>query len=253
MSQFLRHPSIVSRLKHVADALERTWHLKPRTNQGLDSSMLSTRAHTPALFLDIDNNNTGPPKTQRKITMTSPYTPSPSKMGQSGNRGKNIVTAKLWLNRYLLNGNEANEVFTNTNYPNLLSDLTEEHVEGDNVGILLEAAGVWLATNEFSTRQGAALLATCKKEYFKNWVVVLRDQFPSHALLLRSTVNDWFPEMLKRFEKHCARSRQDNLAISEDRKSEPLYRNIALDNSACRAKYHGECGAYYDLTIFVKY
>jgi len=174
-------------------------------------------------------------------------------MGQSGNRGKNIVTAKLWLNRYLLNGNEANEVFTNTNYPNLLSDLTEEHVEGDNVGILLEAAGVWLATNEFSTRQGAALLATCKKEYFKNWVVVLRDQFPSHALLLRSTVNDWFPEMLKRFEKHCARSRQDNLAISEDRKSEPLYRNIALDNSACRAKYHGECGAYYDLTIFVKY
>jgi hypothetical protein len=237
----------------VADALERTWHLKPRTNQGLDSSMLSTRAHTPALFLDIDNNNTGPPKTQRKITMTSPYTPSPSKMGQSGNRGKNIVTAKLWLNRYLLNGNEANEVFTNTNYPNLLSDFTEEHVEGDNVGILLEAAGVWLATNEFSTRQGAALLATCKKEYFKNWVVVLRDQFPSHALLLRSTVNDWFPEMLKRFEKHCARSRQDNLAISEDRKSEPLYRNIALDNSACRAKYHGECGAYYDLTIFVKY
>ena len=100
--------------------------------------------------------------------MTSPYTPSPSKMGQSANRDKNISTARAWLNRYLMNGNEANEVFTNTNYPNLFSDLTKEHVEGDNVGILLEAAGVWLATNEFSTWQGLALLATCKKEYFKN-------------------------------------------------------------------------------------
>ena len=100
----------------------------------------------------------------QKITMTSTNTPSPCKMGQSDNRDKNILTARTWLNRYLLNDNETNEVFTNTNYPNLLSDLTEEHVEGDNIGILLEAAGVWLATNKFSTRQGPCLLQTCKKE-----------------------------------------------------------------------------------------
>ena len=96
-------------------------------------------------------------------------------------------------------------------------------------------------------------VANMQKRVFQNWVVVLRNQFPCHTMRLRSSVNDWFPDMLKRFEKRCARSRQDNLAISEDRKSEPLYRNVALDNSACRAKYHGEYRAHYDLTHLMKY
>ena len=164
--------------------------------------------------------------------MTSTNNPSPCKMEQSGNKDKNIVTARIWLNRYLLNDNNTNEVFTNTNYPNLLSDLTEEHVEGDNLGILLEAAGTWLVSNAFPTRQGPCLLQTCKKEYFKNWVVVLRLTFPCHLMLQVSSVNDWFPEMLKRFLEHCSCSQQDNLSISEDRKPEPLYHNITPDTSA---------------------
>jgi hypothetical protein len=183
--------------------------------------------------------------------MSSTNDPSPRKMGQSVNRDKNIGTARVWLNRYLMNGSDVPEFFTNTNYPSLLSSLTEEHVEGDNLCIFMEAAGIWLASNEFSTRQGSCLLSTCKKEFFKNWVAVLKIAFPRHPML-QGTTNEWFPDMLRRFMKHCSRSRQDNIAIAEDRKSEPLYRNVSLDKSAIRAKYHGVYQVHCELTNIYK-
>jgi hypothetical protein len=173
----------------------------------------------------------------------------PSKMGVSDNRDKNIVTARNWLNRYLMSDSESEALYTNNNYPKLLSSFTDEHVEGDHLTMLLEAAGVWLASNAFRTRQNSWLEKGCKKEFFKNWVIVLTGMFPHHPSF--KCTNDWFPDILKRFMKHCVRSRLDDPAIADERKSEPLYRNVSENKTAVRAKYHGaSCQINCEFTTF---
>ena len=92
----------------------------------------------------------------------------PSKIGVSDNRDKNTVTARNWLNRYLMSDSESESLYTNNNYPKLLSSCTEEHVEGDHLAMLLEAARLWLTSNPFRTRKNPWLEKGRKKEYFKN-------------------------------------------------------------------------------------
>ena len=47
----------------------------------------------------------------------------------------------------------------------------------------------------------------------------------------------WFPDMVKRFTTQCKRSRILDPAVAEQRKAEPLYRDLSTNKGAVRAKY----------------
>ena len=74
------------------------------------------------------------------------YAPGPrassesATMGISKSREKNVRTAKLWMEKYLLSSSSEDQIHTNTNYLSLLPSITEKHVEEDHLALFIEAA-----------------------------------------------------------------------------------------------------------------
>ena len=159
-------------------------------------------------------------------------------MGISENREKNLRTAKSWLEKYLVSASNDDQIHTNTNYPSSLQLITEEHVEEDHLALFIEAAGWWLSSNSFWTRQNTWLCKRAKTEFFKSWKEILKKMFPRHPAFMGS--QDWWTEINKRFTKHCDRARQEDPAIAEERKSEPLYRDLSKNRTAIQAKFRDE-------------
>ena len=86
-------------------------------------------------------------------------------MGISENREKNLRTAKSWMEKYLVSSSNDNQIHTNTNYPSPLQSINEEHVEEDHLALFIEAAGWWLSSNSFWTRQNTWLCKRAKTKF----------------------------------------------------------------------------------------
>jgi hypothetical protein len=139
-------------------------------------------------------------------------------------------TAKYWIQKYLSSE-------SNTNYPSDINKLTYEYLEEENMQIFMEMVGLWLSTGRFWTRQNTFLGNDVKATYFKNMKELLKSTFPHHYLFQPYYPSDWFSEMLKRFEKECQRNRLEDPEVSDERKSEPLYRDLCSSDIGVRAKY----------------
>lgn len=159
-------------------------------------------------------------------------------MGRSLKAQEARDTAKVWMNKYLSSGSDlSTQEYTNTSYPHNLNELTFEYLEGDRMPIFLNAFGLWLSANKFKTRIKTWLAPTVKVDYFKNAKEVLKDMFPEHTLFLAGRTDDWFIELKKKMEKQCNRTKSEDPEQTEERKSEPLYRDVSTDRTVTRAKY----------------
>ncbi len=160
--------------------------------------------------------------------------PSPSKtMGQSEKTASGYGTAKGYITRYLVEERPLGD-----DNVQRFDDITMEHIEGEHLKIFFYGFCYWLATTAFFTSQKTYLSTSNKETYFKNAKMALKEKFPDHELFGAQYV-EWFTEIKAKFVKECNRSRSEDADIAEERKSEPLYRDLSTSLRAVRAKYLG--------------
>ena len=132
------------------------------------------------------------------------------------------------------------EVHINTNYPTSLDEMTEEHLEEEHLILFLNSVGLWLASNQFMTRLHDWLGVKTKMEYYDGMKFVLKEKFPRHTYFHPTLLTEWAADLRKKFKTHATRSRMEDDGVVTERKSEPLYRDLATNRDAVRAKYLGE-------------
>lgn len=160
--------------------------------------------------------------------------PSPSKtMGQSEKTAAGNATAKGYINRYLVEESPLGDETVGT-----FDDITMEHIEGEHLKNFFYGFCYWLATTAFFTSHKTYLSTSNKETYFKRAKMALKEKFPDHDLFGLQHV-EWFAELKAKFMKECNRSRSEDAEIAEERKSEPLYRDLSTELTAVRAKYLG--------------
>ena len=163
--------------------------------------------------------------------------------GRLGLSDKAIGQRKLglrWMQLYAQSHGNENQVYTNNNYPQCLTVLTLEHIENEHVVTFLETAGMWLASNKFWTLRKSWLANKSKEDIFKVWIENIKDRFPSHPLVQHGDGRNWFPGVKRRFMSEVERKRTLDPDLSEQRKSESLYRDLGDDNKLRRAKWRNE-------------
>ena len=146
----------------------------------------------------MDNSLTSPPSSSASgVGAASPSGhlsgggPSPDDLGRSKSRKKNLLTAEGFLKKFLSSKFNDTQQYRNNAYPNDLSLLTAEHVAEGHLIRFLSHGGLWLAENEFPTRQHPHILSVgVKTEYFKSWKMILKSKFPSHPLLKKGSNQD---------------------------------------------------------------
>ena len=161
--------------------------------------------------------------------------PPPPPLGVSSNTVANRQTGLAYINRYLREaapfGDDNIETF---------DQITDLHMEGDNLQRLVHGFYLWLANTAIRTNQQTWLSTDKKVQYQKYAKQVMKEKFPLHSLF-SAEYNEWHEDMVKKFKAQCDRSRQLDENIHEVRKSEPLYRDIS-DRDKCtavRAKFLG--------------
>lgn len=145
-----------------------------------------------------------------------------------------------FLQLYAQSYGNADQVFTNNNYPQCFTVMTLEHIENEHVVPYLEGAGKWLAFNKFWTQRNTWLQDKSKEDIFKVWIENIKDRFPSHPFVQLGDARTWFTDATARFRSEVKRERTLDPDLSEQRKSEPLYRDLGNDNELRRAKYRAE-------------
>lgn len=163
--------------------------------------------------------------------------------GRLGLTDKTIEQRKLglrWLQLYMESHGNENEAYTNNNYPQCLTVLTLEHIENEHVVTFLDSAGIWLASNKFWTQRNTWLADKSKIDIFKVWIENMKDRFPSHPLVQLGDGRSWFSDSKIRFKAHAERSRTLDPELSEQRKSEAIYRDLGDDHKLRRAKWRTE-------------
>ena len=152
-------------------------------------------------------------------------------LGRSKKAEEARATARLWIKKYLKSNVESDEgdLYCNMNYPRSFDDFRYAHIEGEGLQQFLNAFGLWLAGNKFWTRQNTWLAVSSKEDYFKNVKEVLKDKYPQHYLFNPGMPDAWFTKMNNHFVRECERTKIEDPEISQERKSEPLYRHLSGD------------------------
>jgi hypothetical protein len=151
----------------------------------------------------------------------------PSLLGRSDSQKKAYETAMVYMNRYAV---------TEKLYPKLIN-MTKEHVEGDCMEEYLEDFALWLAREQIVTRQKTFLSTDSKAISFGLVKELLRLKFKEHDLWKRDE-SSWWTKMRSDFKREAERARMNDDGIAEERKSEPLYRDVS-SSGIIRAKYTG--------------
>ena len=151
----------------------------------------------------------------------------PSLLGRSDSQKKAYETAMVYMNRYAV---------TEKLYPKLIN-MTKEHVEGDCMEEYLEDFALWLAREQIVTRQKTFLSTDSKAISFGLVKELLRLKFKEHDLRKRDE-SSWWTKMRSDFKREAERARMNDDGIAEERKSEPLYRDVS-SSGIIRAKYTG--------------
>ena len=195
----------------------------------------------------MDNSPTSPSSSSAGGVGAAPTSglssggPSLEKLGRSKSRNKNLLTAEAYLNKFLSSTLNETQPYRNNAYPSDITLLTEEHVTQEHLTRFLTHAGLWLAENQFPTRQHPHILsAGVKVEYFKSWKMILKAKFPSHPLLTEGSSQDWHTTMVADFKKQAFRSRKEDPKIAEERTSEAMYRTAIGAHPLARAKFWGK-------------
>lgn len=158
--------------------------------------------------------------------MAAASLPAATGFGRSKKTLENYDGAIGFIDKYL----------AEKNFPPF-KDLEDEHVEADHLENLIENIGWWFAETRFRTNQNTWLGKSSKHERFKQMKECFKLKFKDHELFEGN--QSWFADLLGRFDKTCDRLWIQDPNISEERKSEPLYRDLDQNRSAIRAKYMG--------------
>ena len=118
------------------------------------------------------------------------------------------------------------------------TQVTPEHVEGDNLEKFMNGFYCWLAKTAFRTKLNTWLSTDKKMQYQKYAKQVIRERFPDHHLFSDRCI-EWHNDIVKAFKRQCDRSRQLDENINEERKSQPLHPDVEGRGKpiAIRAKY----------------
>jgi len=150
-------------------------------------------------------------------------------LGKSDKTKDGYNTGAFYINRFL----------TAYQYPPL-EQLTDEAVRDYHLKNMLEGIGHYISSTNFSKERGSGYVGpSAKLTYFKAAKEVLKSKFPNHELW-SSPLDSWWTGpngMLKQFEKAADRHKQQDDNLIEERKSEPLYREIPEEeNGMIRSK-----------------
>ena len=115
-----------------------------------------------------------------------------------------------------------------------LKDLSEEEVEGEHLEVLLEDLCYWFAHTNFTAGNTGSIVTKSKKGYLDKMKGIIQGKFKKHELFKNES---WWNDLRSSFQKECDRTRILDENTTEERKSEPLYRDLKDDKSLLRAKY----------------
>jgi hypothetical protein len=104
----------------------------------------------------------------------------------------------------------------------------------------LQDYGGWFARERILTKQKTFLATDSKVISFGLAKDILRHKFKEHDLWKRDETG-WWTEMCSDFKKESDRMRMNDDNIAQERKSEPLYRDVSSSGQSkfVRAKYAG--------------
>ena len=165
--------------------------------------------------------------------------PPRQRLGVADNTQKRLDTGVYYINMYM----EKTKPFGDDNITRF-QDLTDPFVAGDNLEKFMLNFYHWFATTPIQTKQKTWLSTEMKGEYQKSAKEAIKARFPKHVVFTAKEYDTWHDDVKSRFLKQCARSRLLDENISEERKSEPLYRDVSGDGCTKLRVKHRDIGVY---------
>jgi hypothetical protein len=113
-------------------------------------------------------------------------------------------------------------------------------VEGDNLLDLIEDLAGWFASEQIFTKQKTWLQTDSKAVSLGLMKELFCHKFSDHELWKKEE-SSWWTDLRRNFKRACERSRMNDDNVANERKTEPLYRDISTKHHSglLRAKYHG--------------